>query len=61
MMFPLVLYPPPFFETVYCYIYGRRRVAVARWFVLFSYEIKLHSIQSKWNERLEIKSFDEYL
>ena len=23
--------PPPYFETVYCFIYGRRRVAVARY------------------------------
>ena len=31
MMFPLVLYPPPSFEAVYCYICGRGRVAVARY------------------------------
>ena len=31
MMFPLVLYPPPSFEAVYCYICGRRGVAVARY------------------------------
>ena len=31
-MFPLVLYPPPpYFEAVYCFICGRRRVAVARY------------------------------
>ena len=31
MMFWLVLYPPsPYFEAVYCFICGRRRVAVAR-------------------------------
>ena len=30
MMFPLVLYPPSF-EAVYCYISGRRMVAVARY------------------------------
>ena len=30
MMFPLVLYPPLFYE-VYCYICGRGRVAVARY------------------------------
>ena len=30
MMFPLVLYPPSF-EAVYCYICGRRMVAVARY------------------------------
>ena len=30
MMFPLVVYPLPSFEAVYCLICGRRRVAVAR-------------------------------
>ena len=30
MIFPLVLYPP-YFEAVYCFIVGRRRVAVARY------------------------------
>ena len=30
-MFPLVMYPPPSFEAVNCYICGRRRVAVARY------------------------------
>ena len=30
MMFPLVLLPP-YFEGVYCFICGRRRVAVARY------------------------------
>ena len=31
MMFPLVLYPPPYFEAEYCLFCGRRRVAVARY------------------------------
>ena len=31
IMFPLVLYPSPYFEAVNCFIYGRRRVAVARY------------------------------
>ena len=30
MMFPLVLYPP-YFEAVYCFICGRRRVAVVQY------------------------------
>ena len=30
MMLPLVLYPP-YFEAVYCFICGRRRVAAARY------------------------------
>ena len=31
MMFSLILYPPPYFEAVYCSICGRRREAVARY------------------------------
>ena len=34
MMSPLVLYPPPSFVAVYCYICGRRRVAVARYLMI---------------------------
>ena len=47
MIFPLVLYPPSF-EAVYCYICGRRRVAVARYrkICLFLVEVSFHIVKS---------------
>ena len=39
MMFPLVLFPLPTFEAVYCIICGRRKVAIARYRIITSEDL----------------------